>query len=121
MKSDKRNTLKDSVVENIRLGNTVKTACAMVEITRKTFYEWLKSDKVFYQNTRKAKTDRCRVLESAMFKNALNGNATMQIFLSCNWMPDKYRNVNTIEHTAPGGVDIAGININLIHGKKTKG
>jgi len=114
MKKDKTDTLKSTVIKNIKLGNTARTSCELADISKTLYYTWLKKDKVFYANTTKAKLNRCRVLESAMFKNALNGNATMQIFLSCNWMPVKYRNVNTIEHTGADGKDLRSIVVQFV-------
>lgn len=93
-----REQIKKILIKNIELGNSVMKACENANINRDTFYAWYRSDKNFREEVEKAKLSRCIILEEAMFKSALEGNVTMQIFLACNWMPDKYKNLHKIEN-----------------------
>jgi hypothetical protein len=81
----------------------IEYACAKVGITRQTYYNWLKKNKKFKKQVEEILKGRNEILEDVMMKTALKGNPTMQIFLACNWMPEKYRNIQK--------VDIEGKNI----------
>jgi hypothetical protein len=85
---------KQIIIKSLSGGSSVTTACMGADCSRDSFYEWLKNDKTFAKAVDTAKKSRCVVLEDAMFKTAINGNATMQIFLSCNLMPEKFKSVN---------------------------
>jgi len=92
-KIDKNSYKKKAITESLSTGVSITQACLGAGIARETFYLWLK-DKRFAQAVEIAKRSRCVVLEDAMHKTALGGNATMQIFLACNLMPEKYKSVN---------------------------
>ena len=85
---------KQTILKSLASGSSVTTACIGADCSRDSFYEWLKNDKTFAKAVDTAKKSRCVVLEDAMFKTAIGGNATMQIFLSCNMMPEKFKSVN---------------------------
>lgn len=111
MKSEKRNIYKKAIIGALQSGNSVVSACEQLKITRKTFYEWLHKDKEFLSQYEEAIKSRCRVLEDAMFETAIGGNATMQIFLSCNWMPEKYHSIMKVDHTGKVGLGIEFVEI----------
>ena len=41
--------LREEIVELLKAGNYIKTACAVVGINKTTFYQWLKKGKIFYK------------------------------------------------------------------------
>lgn len=77
-------------------GNIAKT-CEGAEIDRSTFYRWRKKDEEFnelVQEILDACTDN---VESALYKNALEGNVTAQIFYLKNKRPEVFQDRRQLE------------------------
>lgn len=76
----------DAKIENLLSllnanGGNISAACEAVGISRKTFYEWKKSDEAFadaYEEVREKVGDN---VETALYTAALGGNVVGQIFL----------------------------------------
>ena len=93
-KKDKNSYKKKVIIESLSTGVSVSKACKGAKLSRNAFYQYLIKDKSFRDAVEIAKKSRCVVIEDAMFKTAEAGNATIQIFLACNLMPEKYKSVN---------------------------
>jgi hypothetical protein len=93
-KNNKNSYKKKALVDSLGNGVSITNACIGADVDRTTFYRWYWNDKRFAKAVENAKKSRCVTLEEAMHSTALKGNATMQIFLACNLMPDKYKSVN---------------------------
>jgi hypothetical protein len=83
-------------------GGNVSSACQACGISRKTFYAWKKENPDFADAVDEVTEMTVDNVESALYKNALDGNVTAQIFFlktrgsSRGW-------VERFEHSGPGG------------------
>lgn len=84
-------------------GGHVSNTCKVFNISRKTFYEWVKKYDYFAELVEDALAVSTDNVESALYRNALEGNATAQIFWLVNRRNDRWKNVNRHEHTGPEG------------------
>lgn len=75
----------------------ISASCKTVGISRETFYNWIKKDKEFAKKIEEINKKKCEVLEDMLYAYALKGNPTLLIFLACNWMPDKYKNIQKVD------------------------
>ena len=77
------------------MGN-ISQACQKVNISRKTYYEWLKDDEVFAEDTKEAiklgNQRQCDFAESAMNQQILAGNTALIIFTLVNRSAGKWIN-----------------------------
>ena len=98
MKNDKSDTIKKAIIENLEDGNTISTSCSNVDVSRNTFYRWLKEDPNFKQEVEIAQESRIKMVEDALYKSAIEGDHTAQIFFLCNRAKDKWQDVSKVEH-----------------------
>lgn len=81
-------------------GAHVSNTCKAVGISRKTFYEWKRKDQSFSDQVDEVAEAVVDNVESALYRNALEGNVTAQIFmLKCKGKERGY-----IERTEISGV-----------------
>ena len=99
---------KEIVIKNLLACQSVTDSCKNADISRETFYQWCKDTK-FNDRVNAALDSRVKVVEDALFKNALNGNVVAQIFFLCNRSKNRWENVNKIEHSG----EIKNTNIDL--------
>jgi len=104
-KTDKNYTKKDAILRSIISGTSISTACEGADISRETFYTWQRTDERFKTALESSKDARINYIEDASFKTALDGNATMQIFLLCNLKPEKYKSINSTIHSFSKDMD----------------
>lgn len=98
----------DVLVENLRQGNSVLKSCNNAKVSRPEFYYQYRVNEKFRIAVEDAKLSRCIILEDAAFKKATEGNATLIIFLLCNWLPEKYKHLSqlSLEHKLPANIEI---------------
>ena len=98
--SDKGNTIKKkAIIESLKEGSSIFSACKGAEISRKQFYVWLKKDKKFAEEIEDAKKSRIHIVEDALYKKAIEGNLGAIIFLLCNRDSNNWKNPQRIEGT----------------------
>jgi len=88
---------KPSIISNLKNGNTVAGSCDAVGISRETFYTWYSKDADFAKKVDEAKESRVQHVEDALYKNAVNGMLTAEIFYLCNRDPQRWKNVQKVE------------------------
>jgi len=71
---------KSAIVESLANGTTRTAACEAAEISRWTYYDWLKKDKEFAARVDAALASQISVAEDSLFKQVLKGNTTAIIF-----------------------------------------
>lgn len=84
----------------------IAEACRASGLSKTTFYNLLKKDKEFAKQVEEINKKKCEILEDMMYYYALKGNPTLLIFLACNWMPEKYKNIQKVDITGQHMVTI---------------
>lgn len=98
----KRKDVKPAIILSLKDGSTVAAACAGAKINRDTFYTWYKKDPDFAKQVDEAQESRVQHVEDALYKNAITGSLTAQIFFLCNRAPEKWKNVQKVEASLHG-------------------
>lgn len=80
-----------------RAGLSNKQIAQNIGISEKVFYEWQNKHTQFREALKKAKEVADYEVENALYKSALEGNTTAQIFWLKNRMPDKWRDKQDLE------------------------
>ena len=83
-----------------RDGLTDKQIAHNIGISHATLYEWKKHFPELSDTLKKSKDVVDRMVENALFKNAIEGNTTAQIFWLKNRKPDKWREKPVYEDTS---------------------
>ena len=83
-----------------RGGLTDKQIAHNIGISQATLYEWKKQFPELSDTLKKSKDVVDRMVENALFKNAIEGNTTAQIFWLKNRKPDKWREKPAYEDTS---------------------
>lgn len=83
-----------------RDGLTDKQIAHNIGISHATLYEWKKQFPELSDTLKKSKDIVDRMVENALFKNAIEGNTTAQIFWLKNRKPDKWREKPVYEDTS---------------------
>lgn len=84
-----------------RDGLTDEQIAENIGITAATLYEWKKRFSDISEALKKGKEVVDFEVENALFKNAINGDTTAQIFWLKNRRPDKWRDKQNIELSKP--------------------
>ena len=87
----------------------VSRASYAVGLSRKTIYDCLDFDKKFANDKKEIDEFVIDVVESRAFKMTEN-NPAMNIFYLCNRRPERWRNVQNVEHTGKVGVVSYSVN-----------
>jgi len=113
MKSDKN---RENFLEALKaLGGNISKACEKAQIGRRTIYEWKKADEKFKEDMEDITESTIDHVESALYKNALEGNVVAQIFfLKTRAAKRGYVEVQRVDHTTKGKemaapIDLSGL------------
>ena len=95
---------KPAVLSAFKKCASVTKACEIADISRSSFYEWLKEDPEFKAAYEAAREEAIQVLEDEAIKRAtIGGSDTLLIFLLKAARPQKYRDYVRQEITGSGG------------------
>lgn len=83
-----------------RDGLTDEQIAENIGIRRETLYDWKKKYPNISNVLKKSKDVADRMVENALFQNAMDGNITAQIFWLKNRKPDKWRDKPGYEDTS---------------------
>lgn len=83
-----------------RDGLTDEQIASNMHISASTLYEWKKKYSEISESLKKTKDVADRMVENALFQNAMDGNITAQIFWLKNRKPDKWRDKPGYEDTS---------------------
>jgi hypothetical protein len=98
----------------LRQGASITTACQAEGIHRVTYYQWLENDPEFAAAAGDAIESGTDRLEQAALERAIAGSDTLTIFLLKSRRPDTYREPKqVVEHTGKDGAPLV-ININRV-------
>lgn len=108
---EKRRAKKEVFLRGLTMGDSIQSSAQRAEISRKTVYEWRKTDEEFAVAWDEALEAGVERLEDAAYNRALEGSDTLMIFLLKAKRPKVYSDRQRLEHT---GVDGGPISIKTI-------
>lgn len=94
---------EQAILDALRAGDAIGTACARAGIGRSTFAEWRTADPALDARVDDAIEYGTDVLEDVARTRAIRGSDTLMIFLLKARRPEKYRETTRHEHAAPDG------------------
>lgn len=78
-------------------GGHIQKACEAAKITRQAYHKWTKNDPEFFEKARAIIDGKIDNVEWALYKNAMEGHVTAQIFYLKNKRPEEWQDVNRID------------------------
>ena len=72
--------IDNAILESLKDGATITDACKAAGVSRVALYVWRKEDEAFDHHIQEALESRVQRVEDALYKSAINGNTTAQIF-----------------------------------------
>ena len=86
-----------AVIRSIRKGSSINAACLAAGIDVVSFWRWRKKDPKLDHLVKTTYDSRIQIVEDALYKAALEGNITAQIFFLKNRQPNRWRDVHDIK------------------------
>ena len=77
----------------------ISATCKGIGIDRKTFYNWKKDDNDFAEKAKEVEESLMEMAESQLFKNITSGKEASLFFYLCNRSPERWKNIQKVEHT----------------------
>lgn len=82
----------------VRDGLTMQQVADNIGINRSTLYDWARKDKTISNTLKRTKEVADYEVVNALYKNAIEGNVTAQIFWLKNRISDKWREKQEVSH-----------------------
>tara|TARA_R100000742_G_C4273906_1_gene93658 strand:+ start:384 stop:731 length:348 start_codon:yes stop_codon:yes gene_type:complete len=93
-------------------GGNINDACNATNIARRTIYVWIEKEKWFKESIEDIRETSVDNVESALYKNAIEGNTSAQIFyLKCKGKSRGYVEKSELDLTS--GDEPIKINVNI--------
>lgn len=92
-------------------GGNVADACKSVKISRTTHYNYLADDDEYGQVLGEIKEASIDNVASALYKNALEGDTTAQIFYLKNRRPDEWHDMLKLKQEHSGSIGVTQTNL----------
>ena len=106
---------KPAVLSAFKKCASVTKACEIADISRSSFYEWLKEDPEFKAAYEAAREEAVQVLEDEAIRRAtIGGSDTLLIFLLKAARPQKYRDYVRQEVTGPNGAGLVPTRVEIV-------
>lgn len=100
MTDEMREKKKEQVIQALRANqHNVSNACEAVNVSRGWFYKMKKQDPEFAKRVDEIEERVTDTVVSALFRNAIDGNVTAQIFWLKNKRPDTWADRKEIAHS----------------------
>lgn len=103
-KKKQREHIRKVILESLKNGASIVAACRAGGVDWHTFDRWRKRSKRFNQQVIDILNSRTQVVEDALFKAAVDGNVTAQIFWLKNRAAERWRDV--AHQSISGGMKI---------------
>jgi hypothetical protein len=95
-------------LEMYAITGQIQHACRIAGIDRKTHYNKLAGDPAYQKAFAEAQKQLADVVEGEIFRRAIDGESdALLMFLARGFMPDKYRDRTSVEHSGSIGLEIA--------------
>jgi hypothetical protein len=111
----KRDPRAEAILESLKNGGSIVAACKAASVDPSTFWRWRKADTVLDEDARQAIQSRIMVVEDALYKSALGGNVTAQMFFLMNRDPDTWKDKRAIFNS---NTNIVKVTVNPVKGYK---
>jgi len=94
----------------------VSKSCRSASISRQCYYDWRGQDKEFNSNCDDVEFGLIDLAENQLLTNIKKGKEASLFFYLCNKLPNKWRNIQRIEHTGKEGaaIELSDIRTKLI-------
>jgi len=92
-KKEQKEHIKKVILESLKNGASIVAACKGAGVDWHTFDKWRKESKRFNKQIIDVLNSRTQVVEDALFKAAVDGNVTAQIFWLKNRAPGRWKDV----------------------------
>lgn len=79
------------VLESLQMGNSIVGACQQAGMDVSTFYKWRRHSPVLDKAVKGIVESRVQLVEDALYRAALDGNTTAQIFFLTNRDKDRWK------------------------------
>jgi hypothetical protein len=86
-----------AVLKSLKAGSSINAACQAAKITTPTLWEWRKRQPRLDMLVKCIYESRVQIVEDALYKGALDGNVTSQIFFLKNRQPNRWRDAHDIK------------------------
>lgn len=96
----KRDPRANSILESLRNGESIVTACKAAGIHPATFWRWRKADSELDAETEAAISSRVMIVEDALYANALKGNVTAQMFYLMNQASERWKDKRAVPNVS---------------------
>lgn len=104
----------NTILQSLRKGSTINSACEHADIDVVTFWLWRKRDKSLDDEVKSIYDSRIQIVEDALYKSALDGSNTAQIFFLKNRDVNRWRDKTEQELTGAKGEPLIPPVINYI-------
>jgi hypothetical protein len=91
MRSERREIIKQQILEGLNGGLSRYKACENAGISLATFYRWLKQDKKFAKEVAEAEEVAVMMVEDALYVKAVKGDVRAMIFFLTNRRPNRWK------------------------------
>ena len=106
-KPDKADTVEKRIAKSkknflVAFENTaanISAACKAVGISRETYYQWYDKDKDFAAKCDEIRQSLIDAAETQLMINVRKGKEASLFFFLCNRAPDRWKNIQRIEHS----------------------
>ena len=106
-KSDKTDTVEKRIAESKKnfldafenVAANISATCKAVGISRETYYDWCKNDEMFAKGCESIKKSLIDIAETQLMINVRKGKEASLFFFLCNRAPDRWKNIQRIEHS----------------------
>jgi ribosomal protein L16 Arg81 hydroxylase len=85
-----------AILRSLKEGATLFTACANAQVDPATFWRWRKKSLILDRAVTNIIESRIQLVEDALYKNAIEGNVTAQIFYLTNRNSDRWKDKRAV-------------------------
>lgn len=94
------------ILKSIKKGSSINAACKAASLDVSTFWHWRRKDGRLDELVKSIYESRVAIVEDALYKSALDGNVTAQIFFLKNRAMDRWRDKQEQEVSFDGDFNV---------------
>ncbi len=112
MEVTQRKKVLKAILRSLENGAGIQAACKAAGITTMSFWRWRKKNPKLDKLVATLLEGQIEIVEDALYKSALAGNTTAQIFFLTNRAPERWKDRRAIEHS--GDIKITKIEVKVV-------
>lgn len=105
--------LSAKICEMYEAGSTLDEIAENIGVSVRTLFLWRANKPEFFQALKKAQNIADKIVEESLFRTAVEGNVTAQIFWLKNRQPEQWRDKQSIETLGPDGKPVQATTVIL--------